>query len=383
MQNDPRPKEYLYYNQLIDHLKTQNLDEEVFSNPSTFVWPRQFEIHLPGNHIKSCNMHCGHCAGDLYDKGMDYWESKALSLLNKLEGKIPYHIYGGAYTEPLLNPHFMSFMAITKKYDNHFGIHTNGVLLNQLENTLGYLTELNHLSTDKTDYLSIAIDAGLSWSWAKTKGTKKQELFWEIIEGIKKAVDIRNKNNKGHAIRLCYLISPDSGNIDNFLTIINIAKNLKVDSLRFSIPFASYNQDFEKVEEYKNLVETPSNTLYYDLLKPYLSKSFDEKPYIFYTGPEFTDISKFTFERCFYYLYQVTLGASGDFYKCSTVASPTAKHLQLGEITDNLTEFKTIISKNSNPKFNCKKMCFEKGLRCNRMGLEINSITNKIINEMK
>lgn len=369
MKRDMRPEEYLYWVQLMKHLGN---DREKFFN-GEFIWPRQFEIHLPSNHKKPCNLNCPHCAGKLFDRSMGNWEREGLELLDKLEGAIPYHIYGGAYTEPLVNPYYMAFLNMTKKYNNHFGIHTNGTILNWLETEMGWLTELNRISTDRIDYLSVSLDAGFPWSWAKTKGTKKLELFNEIIEGIRKACTIREKNNdKGHAIRLCYLISPESGTRENFEAITATAKDIGVDSLRFSIPFGNYNQPFDKVRNYKYNVELPGDLKYRELLKDIVSKDENERPYIFYTGPEFTDIDLFDFDKCLYGYYQITYGADGYVYKCSTTATPTAKQCRLGKITSDLEVFKEMIIKNCDPNWDCQKMCFAHGVRCNRMGFEVN-----------
>ena len=377
---DPRPEVYKYYNQLMKHLNDD--DTKLFDGILTkFIYPRQFEIHLPADHKKSCDLSCPHCAGKLFDKTLGRWEMDCLELLDKLKGAIPYHIYGGAYTEPLMNPYLITFMAMTKKYGNHFGIHTNGTLLNELESHYGLLTELNRLSTDDTDYLSISIDAGLPWSWGVTKGTNKRLAFGEILEGVRKACKIREKSGKGHAIRLCYLISPESGNIENFNAIVSIAKGLGVDSLRFSIPFGNYNQSFDEIRKYKETVETPGNELYESLLKPILSKSKDERPYIFYTGPEYTDIDRYDFTKCFYDLYQVTAGADGYYYKCSTVATPTGKQCRVGKVSSDLEYFHEVLRRNRSLTWDCKVGCFDQGLRCNRMGLEINTMINARVRE--
>jgi len=367
---DTRPEVYHYYKQLMKHL---NNNEDVFFN-GKLVYPRQFEIHLPADHKRSCNLHCPHCAGKLFDKSLGNWEIEGLDLLHKLKGAIPFHIYGGAYTEPMMNPYYMAYLATTKYYGNHFGIHTNGSLLATLENSIGFLTELNRISTDDVDYLSVSIDAGLSESWAKTKGTKKSYIFNdEIIKGLEMAASIRDKVGKpSHAIRMCYLISHDSDNDENFKAIVEHAKRIGADSLRFSIPFANYNQTFDKVREYKYNRELPDNDNYYNRLEPYLSKNQNEKPYIFYTGPEFTDVDRFNFKQCIYGYYQITIGADGYVYKCSTVATPTGKQCRIGKVTYDLDEFNKMIMDNYNPNWDCKKMCFDKGLRCNRMGLEIN-----------
>lgn len=373
---DMRPPEYRYWNQLMDHLDGNT---KTFFN-GELVYPRQFEIHLPGNHRSPCTLNCPHCAGKHFQKDLGTWEIDALELLNKLRGAIPYHIYGGAYTEPLINPYFMTFLHTTKKHGNHFGIHTNGVHLDWLEEKMGWLTELNRISTDSVDYLSVSLDAGFPWSWGPTKGTKDQHLYNGIIEGLRKAVQIREKAGEGHAIRLCYLISPFSDSPENFGAIVNIAKDIGVDSLRFSIPFACYNQSFDDVRDYKWGREVPMNEIYEERLAPYLSHSENQRPYIFYTGPEFTDVDKFTFKQCVYCYYQITYGADGYVYKCSTTATPTMAQCRIGKITSNLDEFHAMLVKNTNPNWNANS-CFSKGARCNRMGLEINTAYNIICND--
>ena len=365
--NDTRPEVYRYYDQLIKHIGSA---DKIFNGE--FIYPRQFEIHLPANHIKPCNLYCPHCAGKYFDKALDRWEMNSLELLDKMQGSIPYHIYGGAYTEPTMNPYFMTFLHMTKKYGNHFGIHTSGVLLNLLEEKLGFLTELNEISTDNEDYLSISLDGGSPESWGMVKGCRDMNLFYEIIYGISAAVKIREFKGTGHSIRVCYLITDKNDSEDEIRSIVDVMQKIGVDSLRFSIPFGHYNQAFNKVRNYKQNVEIPLNENYQELLLPYLSKDESEKPYIFYTGPEFTDIDKFTFTRCAYGYYQITFGADGYVYKCSTTATPTMKMCRIGEITDNLELFKSMIMKNQNHKWNTST-CFEKGARCNRMGLEINT----------
>jgi len=368
LKKDTRPPEYRYWKQLLAHL--ENNTNVIFNGE--LVYPRQFEIHLPGNHLRACDLHCPHCAGKYFQKDLGTWEMEGLEMLNRLEGNIPYHIYGGAYTEPLINPYFIAFLHMTKRYGNHFGIHTNGVLLNRLEEQLGWLSELNRISTDRVDYLSVSLDAGFPWSWAKTKGTKHETLFNEIVEGVRKAVQIRGKAGNGHAIRLCYLISPHSDSPENFAAIVSTAKDIGVDSLRFSIPFAPYNQAFDKVREYKWGWEQKMSDQYEERLSPFLSDSEGERPYIFYTGPEFTDIDRFDFRQCVYCYYQITYGADGYAYKCSTTATPTMSMCRLGRITSDLEEFHHLLRRNANPRWGAD-ICFRKGARCNRMGLEINT----------
>ena len=376
---DPRIKEYLYWDQLMEHL---NGDTSIFFNGEV-VYPKQFEIHLPANHIKNCILKCDYCAGKYFEKELGTWELRGLSLLDKINGRIPQHIYGGSYTEPLLNPYIMTFLAKTRQYGNSFGIHTNGVMLKKLDESTGFLTELNRISDgDRKSYLQISLDGATSWGWNTVKKANKllknDGTFWSIIEMIKKATDIREKTGGGHAIRIGYLISEHTASPEQFAIIVNLAKDMGVDSVRFSIPFAAYNQSFDDVKKYKKEIEVPNNKKYEEWLSSLVSKNKNDKPYIFWNYPWFTDIDRFNFEKCIYAYFQITLGADGWFYPCSTVSTPTAKHLRLAECTDNIEEFEKILIKAQNKKFNAKKMCFDHGLRCNRMGLECNTMYEEI-----
>ncbi|MFW6225344.1 MAG: radical SAM protein [bacterium] len=367
--NDNRPSSYQYYNQLINWVG----DKNKFFN-GEFVWPKQFEIHLPSNHKRHCNLNCSHCQGKNYQRDLGHWEMDCLDLLNKLKGEIPFQIYGGAYSEPLMNPYLMTFLSTTKKYNNHFGIHTNGILLKELEDNYGFLTELHRISTDKVDYLSISLDGGLPWNWAKTKGTKKEEFFYQTVSGIKKACSIRDKSEKeSHAIRIAYLLSPEVDSENEILSVVSIAKDLKVDSLRFSIPYAPYNQNFDKVRQYekqKHIFEQGEK--YKKIISNFLSFKCTDMPYIFYVSPYTTSVQQCTCQHCIYGYFQITYGADGGVYKCSSVAAPDASQCRLGDATSNIDKFKEMIMKNYNKDFSPEKNCFSKGLRCNRMALEIN-----------
>jgi len=372
---DPRPPEYQYYEQLLEHLEYDT--SKIFNGE--IVYPKQFEIHLPANHIKSCQLACKYCAGEKFNKALGAWELETLSLLDKIEGRIPQHIYGGAYTEPLGNPYFMTFVAKTRQYDNHFGIHTNGVLLKDLDTHQGFLTELNRIANgDRKSYLQVSLDGAHSWGWSKVKRTRESSRFWEVIDALHRAVEIREKKGSGHSIRIGYLIQPETASHEQFAIITNLAKEIGVDSVRFSIPFAQYNQSFDEVRKYKQEVEVPGDVMYEQMLEPFVSRSMDEHPYIFWNYPWFTDIDRFEFDHCIYTYFQITIGADGYYYPCSTVATPTASHLRLGHSTSNIVVFEDILRKAQNPKFNPKKQCFNHGLRCNRMGLECNTAYAKL-----
>ena len=49
------------------------------------------------------------------------------------------------------------------------------------------------------------------------------------------------------------------------------------------------------------------------------------------------------------------------------------KVCRVGKITSDVNKFEKMIKKNQNSEWNCES-CFKRGARCNRMGLEINSM---------
>lgn len=290
--------------------------------------------------------------------------------MNQLKNKIPFYIFGGAYSQPTLNPYMMTFLATAKDCGAYFGIHTNGSMLKTLEENQGWLTELCLLATNKQDYLSISLDAGRPQSHSATKGLKR-DYFTEIIEGIRMATKIRGKRKKP-TMRICYLMNNVNSSLGEIKEMIKIAKEIKVDSLRFSIPYALYGQDFKKVRAYKKKVEITQDKILGKRLKTLMSKSRKEKPFIFYLPPHYQDVDEMNFKQCIYSYYQITLAADGYVYRCSCTASSSFKQHRLGKITDDLEKFNQMVLANHNPNWDARKNCWAKGARCNRMALEIN-----------
>jgi len=361
-----RPEGYQYLNILKNHLNGDL--SKVFNGE--MIYPRQIEIHLPADHVNSCNFNCYYCQGKVLEQPVDvYFEEDALKLMKQLDGKIDYYIYGGAYSEPLMNPYMFEFLKTSKECGAKFGIHTNGSLLLKLQQDEKFLTKLCDIATTKEDYLSISLDAGSSESHKKIKHT---DIFWfdTIIEGIREAVKIRG-NRAYPAIRVCYLLNKYNSSAEELKNIISIMKDIQVDSLKFSIPYDLYGKDFNKVRKYKNQIEIPRNEKYKSILLELLKNEQGTKPKIFYISPESQDVDAMNFKQCIYSYYQITLGADGYVYKCSSTATPTFKMNRLGKITSDLEAFNKMVLKNHNAKFD-PHICFRVGARCNRMALEVN-----------
>jgi len=370
-----RPFGYQYFNILKDHLGRDL--SKVFNGD--IVYPRQVEIHLPANHITPCNFSCYYCQGRLLDQPVDvHFEQDALELMHKLTGKIAYYIFGGAYSEPLLNPYLLKFLETSKACGASFGIHTNGSLLHQLNKTQDFLSRLCSISTHVEDYLSVSLDAGDRETHKKTKNTDRY-WFDEIIEGIREVTKIRGEKDCP-AIRVCYLLNKQNSSLKELNSVISIMRDIGVDSLKFSIPYDLYGKDFSRVREYKQRVELPCDKKYKEELFQLLLGRQGDKPHIFYIPPESQDVESMKFSQCIYSYYQITLGADGYAYKCSSTATPTFKMNRLGKITSDLEKFNRMVLANHNPKFKpCT--CFKVGARCNRMALEVNKAWEKLHNE--
>ena len=367
--NKDRPEGYNYIQLLKGHIGSW---DSVFNGE--LVYPRQLEIHLPGNHKVGCNFNCYYCQGRILEHPLDMDEQVAYQLIEQLRGAVPFHIYGGAYTEPLLNPCLLQFLKLTKKYKSKFGIHTNGSLLGHLQKVNGFLGELCAIASSPEDYISISIDSGFPESHTKTKNLKRN-WFDEIIAGVELLCRIRG-TKASPAIRFSYIMNEHNVGSAELANIVGIAKDIGVNSVRFSVPYDLYGKPFEQVREYKKEVEVPLDALAKARLNGLLSMS-KAKPFVFYIPPMFQDVDRMDFKQCIYNYYQITLAADGWVYNCSSTASPSFKFSRLGRQTGVISDFNQMVLKSHNPGFN-PATCFKNNARCNRMGLEINTAWAKI-----
>jgi molybdenum cofactor biosynthesis enzyme MoaA len=353
--------------------------KDIFNKDKKFVWPRQMEIHLPSNKEIACDFACYYCQGSKLDMSLGFDEKKALKLMEEIgPDKFEYYVYGGAYTEPLLNPYFMDFIRLTKKNNAYFGIHTNGSQLVKLHEKNEFCTELVSLMENEKDYISISLDGGTPKSHSKTKNIK-YDAWTDIIKGIQILVDERKRLNSKGTIRVAYLLNKWNSSEKELKNFINIMKETKVDSLRFSIPYAQYGNEVKNVQSYKRNVENKEHEKFTKLLEKYTSKDKNEKPYVFYFAPVNQDIDRMrddNYKQCTYTYYQTTMGSSGHIYRCSSIATPSFDYGILGSQPETVEEFKEMIRESHDPKFNCQT-CINSTARCNRIALEINTEWNK------
>lgn len=370
-----RPVGYQYFNELKLFLGGDLTP--IFNGK--LVYPRQLEIHLPGNHKIPCMFNCQHCQGRILDQPVVPYEEKALAILHQLKGDIPFHIYGGAYTEPLLNPFLIPFLETTKKYKSSFGIHTNGALLHKLNKRDNFATNLCLLATSNKDYLSISLDAGYKESHKLSKRTHRY-WFQEIIEGIREVAAARSKLNSKLSLRICYLFNELNCSLDEVCNIIVLLDSIGCDSIKLSIPYEIYGKDFDEVKNYKASTESQFDDKYHSIVDKAINSVKPINLKVFYISPKSQDVAIMEqFRECIYSYFQITFGADGFIYKCSSAASPTFKFARLGAISDSIEEFNRAVLANHSKQFN-PQVCFSNRARCNRMAFEINKEWNEINN---
>ena len=361
-----RPVGYRYVDILKEHMGGDL--SRVFDGQ--LIYPRQLEIHLPGDGVKPCDFECYYCQGRILRRPLGNWEEAGLRLLEKIAGRVDYQIYGGAYTEPMMNPWLFDYLEMTKRYGSSFGIHTSGSRL--LENEAWSVVA--GLADSVLDYVSISLDAGCRSSHSMTKHCS--EKWWSRIIGGIRALVCERGSRDYPVVRICYLMNGINCRPEEIAGMVALAKDLGVDSLRFSVPYALYGWDFERVKVYRDLHEVPFGERCAKVVAPFLSAHVSERPFVFWHPPQFQDVLKMTFSECIYSYYQITLGADGDVYRCSSTASPSFPANRLGRITDDLEEFEAMVVANHNPEWNAAT-CFEAGARCNRIALEINEKWNE------
>lgn len=352
------PKDYFYFDMVKDHLDGDM--GRIFSGE--VVYPRQMELHLPGDGSTPCNFDCYHCQARKLKKHLSRWEKDALRLIETLGGEIPWVILGGQYTEPLMNPYFMGFIKAIKNTGSAYGIHTNGSLLEAVA------SELCYYSTTSRDFVTCSLDAGFENSHTRTKNLEVS-MFDRVIAGLEALVKGRG-TKPFPAVRVTYLMNEQNATPAEIKNVVAIMKRIKPDTFRFSIPYAHYGDSFITVEHYRKSVEIKYEKKYFDLIAPYLSKG-PEKPYIFWLPPQYQDVRKLDFNQCIGGYFNIVFGADGQVYRCSSSTAPDFKACCLGRVTGDLERFIEMVIKNQDPDWR-PDACYAQGARCNRIMIEIN-----------
>lgn len=259
------------------------------------IYPIYIEISL----FAGCNHRCIFCAFDfLQYKPYSLDESclKRFILEASKEG-LKSILYSGE-GEPLLHEDAADIIVLTKKAGIDVAVTTNGVLLDkEMAKRL-----LGHLS-----WIRMSLNAGAKKTYSIIHGTKKDD-FNIVINNIKEAVKIRNKNKYSCTIGVQFLLLPQ--NYKEIVSLVQILTDIGVDYLIIK-PYSQHPLSFNKIDpefKYRNLLYLKEK------LKRYSKKDFQ----IIFRQRAMEKISeKKPYKYCLGLPFAAHITAEGDVYPCN------------------------------------------------------------------
>ena len=319
------------------------------------VYPRQLHFYLPTDG-EPCNFRCFYCCGVLSTKKQVHWENTGLRLIEKLGGDIPFHAYSGAFTEPTLCSRLPEFIQMTKRYGSNYGLKTNGSMMTRIADTL-----IDWSDSDE-DFVSVSLDAGSAESHSRTKGVP-ESVYYDVIKGIKLLTELRGDISYPK-IRVSYLLNKFNSSEYEINKAIEMAVGFGIDSLRFSHYHPPYGAKGKQASAIWQRAEREN----YRFKELFGAMNINSDTTVFYVEPT----KQPRFRKCAYGYYQITLANDGYVYRCTTAADEIFQELRLGQITDDIDEFNSMIMANQSAEFN-PQICARLGVYCCRAAVAINS----------
>jgi MoaA/NifB/PqqE/SkfB family radical SAM enzyme len=363
------PDYYAYAQTLLRYLQARRADFKPFDgNP---VLPRQLEVHVPNDGPQPCNLHCKHCQGNRVDQPMAKFDDTLLQLIEDLAGRVSLFVFSGAYVEPTLNRHLIEFIEVAKATNSQFGLHTHGGLLKSLDRELSFVSRICG-AADGSDYVTVSLDAGCGDSYAKTKRVDPTH-FDAVVDGLDLLVRTRESLDRpGPRIRVTYLLNKWNSGRDEIVHAAEIARRLRVDSLRFSIPYAPYGTPYDASIRYKQHHEVSFYAEVVDRLAGVLSENPDDRPFVSFLPPDAQDVENCFTHHCAYGYFQITTGSDGYLYRCSSTASPSFPEHRLGRLPATADQLVELVGRNQDGAFDPMTRCKPCGARCNRAAIDVN-----------
>jgi len=294
-------------------------------------------------------------------------------LVRNLDGAIDLFVISGANTEPTLNKRLIELLELVKSTGSNFGLHSNGILFPHLETSQSFVQRLVAAAT-KGDYVSISLDAGSPASFAATKGIPGAN-FRRVIKGLSILRSWRRELASPLAVQATYLMNEDNSSTAELARVIRLVQLLKVDSLRFSIPYAPYGTTRADRITYKRRHEVPfAQTARRNLLAAMeQAHSLQSKVKFSYLPPETQDVERMVFHHCFTGPAAAVIGADGNYYRCTATANGrfAATH-SLGPADGTVPNFIDAIFANQQAGYDPQKNCLPNGAHCTRAAMEFN-----------
>jgi len=191
--------------------------------PRVYDWLRGkeiFPVYLELGLYGGCNLRCGFCAFSYLSYKPIPLDKLALKRFIKDAARLGVKsILFSGEGEPLLHKDIIEIISFTKKHGIDAALSTNGLLLDR--NTA--MKILPNLS-----WLRISVNAGRKRTYATIHKTGKND-FGKVLNNIKSAVKIRNKNKHNCAIGMQFLLFPE--NHRDAPVLARTARDLGVDYL--------------------------------------------------------------------------------------------------------------------------------------------------------
>ncbi|MBU4332475.1 radical SAM protein [Patescibacteria group bacterium] len=230
------------------------------------IYPLYIEVSSCG----ACNHRCIFCALDYldYKTGSINTENYLKTLEDMAAGRVKSVMYGGE-GEPLIHAKIRDFTLKTKDLGMDVAFTTNGVFMNEdfLETALPITT-----------WLKVSIDAGTKENYAKIHRTKEED-FDTVLKNLKKAKEIKEKNNLPVTLGTQMLLIPE--NHQEAVTLAKIVNDIGVDYLvikPYSQHLMSENKrdiDYEKYLYLEDELNKLSNKNFYIIFRRHTMEKYD------------------------------------------------------------------------------------------------------------
>jgi len=272
-----------------------------------------FPVYAEAGVFSGCNHRCVFCA-------FDYAGYKPVALDKKhirrfideaAANGLKSILYAGE-GEPMLHKDIVEIITFTKLAGIDVAVTTNGVFFNRE----AARETLKHLS-----WLRISLDAACRNTYSAVHGTQKED-FEKVLNNLKVAVEIRNRNRYDCTIGVQFLLI--EGNCEEAAPLAGILREIGVDYLIIK-PYSQhplsmnregdgidYRDFFHVKKELENLSDKKFKVIF---RRRAMEKITDERPY----------------SRCLGLPFFTYISAEGDVYPCSLFLGK--KEFVFGNIT--------------------------------------------------